>query len=239
MSFFTTVLDTNKQHFALSMFGEVIIDPAPYLKLFPPSVTAEGLYRMVGKLTHRTLQGSSCELYLAGQPTKDGYGQVYLRGYGQILAHRAAFMLYHCTRLGTATVDHVCRNHRCIAKAHLYPRSRMEHGKVTRSRDHEIDPHIRRWLDTWVRLKPRAWEFSGALWRSWAAFHTSPGADSIFFQRLQYLARQRGHDLKRTRPGTRSDRSYGYKGIMLLDPPYDPGAEDAEAAQLATTRHGL
>jgi hypothetical protein len=241
MSVFTEVLDTNEQFFAVSMFGESITDPIPYLKLFSPAVTPEAFYAMVGKLTHRTLRGpgmnrTDCELYLAGKPTKDGYSVVCLRRYGQIPAHRAAFMLYYCTKLGSTTVDHLCRNHRCIAKAHLFPRSRLEHGKITRSREHEIDPYIRRWLDTRVRLEPRAWESSAALLRSWVSFHPASCADSLFFQRLRRLALQRGHDLRRSRPGPRTHRQHGYWGIMLLDPPYDPGADAAAIAERAMIR---
>lgn len=96
----------------------------PPLEIPPLSPEIEA--RFWSKVGPETETG--CRLWLAGAPTKTGgYGRFALSHTVTIPAHRIAAQLYvKRTLLPNEVIRHQCKNHRCVAQAHLIVGSQKE-----------------------------------------------------------------------------------------------------------------
>lgn len=71
--------------------------------------------RRVSRFWSRVQKGPSCWAWLGG--TRNGYGACYLFGLGY--AHRVSYVLTHGSIPDGLSIDHLCRNTRCVNPAHL------------------------------------------------------------------------------------------------------------------------
>lgn len=73
------------------------------------------------RIMSKVEQGPSCWLW-TGAKTARGYGQVTVNASRTMRAHRALWMLHHGKTIPDGmTLDHNCRNTRCVNPKHLEP----------------------------------------------------------------------------------------------------------------------
>lgn len=92
---------------------------------------------------------TGCWLWIGATNNQD-YGQINLGApvYRLILAHRASWEIHHGPILDGLTIDHRCRNRKCVNPDHLEPVThtvnveRGECGIVNRSKTHCPSGHI-------------------------------------------------------------------------------------------------
>ena len=111
-----------------------------------------------------------------------GYAQVGWQEGGErwiVTAHRAAWVHYTRAQIPEGmTIDHLCRNRRCVRREHLRMLSNFENARRTAGRDWPLGQCVNGHPNSELRTTPSGKQVCASCQRAWTARHNRKRRDA-------------------------------------------------------------